>query len=215
MIPHPFSFLIAVQNRASNEGWETSQGSTNHGVDALFLSQSGSVVQGKWNTSYMTLLTFQTVVMISEMWDFFFLFITECEANVMSVKKPTCYTTTLSTWSFHGLLSSNATRLFPLILCPHGLIKAPLHVLPSTFQSSNVNLFFGRNFSFDFGESAVCQHPPQVAVLFPSHISKCCRKRAVGGQRDKISCVHSQVSCAFSLVRRIFFFPYKGFVWLL
>lgn len=141
----------------------------------------------------MALLTFQTVVMISEMRDFFF---------YLSLNVKLC---TLSTWSFHGLLSSNATRLFPLIFCPHGLIKAALHVLPSTFQSSNVNLFFGRNFSFDFGESAVCQHPPPVAVLFPSHISKCCRKRAVGGQRDKISCVHSQVLCAFSLVRQFFF----------
>lgn len=41
--------------------------------------------------------------------------------------------------------------------------------------------------------------PPQPpeAVLFTSHISKCCRKHAVGGQRDKTSCVHSQLLCGF------------------
>lgn len=47
MILHPFSFLIAEQNRASTEGSEASQVSGNHGVDALFLLQSGSVAQRK------------------------------------------------------------------------------------------------------------------------------------------------------------------------
>lgn len=39
--------------------------------------------------------------------------------------------------------------------------------------------------------------PPPESVLFPSHISECCRKHAVGGQRDKTSCVHSQLLCGF------------------
>lgn len=75
--------------------------------------------------------------------------------------------------------------------------EAPL-VLPLTLSTYG-NIFFLKSF---FRYLQICQLPPHPAVgrlLFQSHISECCRKRAVGVQRNKISSVYFVV---FSLVGR-------------
>ncbi len=92
----------------------------------------------------------------------------------------------MTTLSIQILVSSDFTLQMLLLLklhfenTVHWLTRVLLHVLPSTFNLPMSTFHFDRIFPLTIVNLLFAKKRPE-AVLFTSHISKCCRKHTVGG----------------------------------
>lgn len=64
-----------------------------------------------------------------------------------------------------------------------------MHVLSSTFNLPMSTFHSDSIFHLTIVDVLLAKKRPE-AVLYTSHISKCCRKHTVGGQRDKTTIKH-------------------------